>query len=41
MSDCHSVDETPVLRISLAGQKLPMIALAGQPNMGKSTLLIY
>lgn len=38
MSDCHTVDEAPVRRISVTGRKIPMIALAGQPNMGKSTL---
>jgi len=38
MSDCHTVDEAPVRRISVSGRKIPMIALAGQPNMGKSTL---
>jgi len=38
MSDCHTVADAPVKRISLSGRKIPMIALAGQPNMGKSTL---
>src|SRR5512138_2703890 len=39
MSDCcDPVAEAPVKRFSLTGRKIPMIALAGQPNMGKSTL---
>ena len=39
MSDCHeAATATPVSHISLSGRKIPMIALAGQPNMGKSTL---
>src|SRR5512133_228197 len=38
MSDCHTVVDTPIRRMSLSGRKIPMIALAGQPNMGKSTL---
>ncbi|PWH13226.1 MAG: ferrous iron transport protein B [Anaerolineae bacterium] len=35
MSECHEIAVVPVAQIS-AG--LPLIALAGQPNMGKSTL---
>src|SRR5512133_3409182 len=38
MSDCHTVVDTPIRRMSLSGRKIPMIALAGQPNMGKSTI---
>jgi ferrous iron transport protein B len=38
MSDCHTVETAPVARVSVSGRKIPMIALAGQPNMGKSTL---
>ena len=37
MSDCHStVTATP--RQFIAREKMPLIALAGQPNVGKSTL---
>jgi ferrous iron transport protein B len=38
MSECHPVVETPARRVDVSGRKTPMIALAGQPNMGKSTL---
>jgi len=38
MNDCHTVETAPVSRVSASGRKIPMIALAGQPNMGKSTL---
>jgi len=39
MSDCHSSSTAEVIRTQDAkGHKIPVIALAGQPNMGKSTL---
>ena len=39
MSDCHSSGMTETLRPTLSeATKIPIIALAGQPNMGKSTL---
>jgi ferrous iron transport protein B len=39
MSECHDpvVDVAPE-RVNASGQRIPLIALAGQPNMGKSTL---
>lgn len=36
MPDCH--DTTAPARSVLVGRRLPLIALAGQPNVGKSTL---
>lgn len=39
MSDCHSSGMTETLRPAISeATKIPIIALAGQPNMGKSTL---
>jgi ferrous iron transport protein B len=36
MSDCHQVPDAPI-ELTTAG-RMPLIALAGQPNLGKSTL---
>ena len=38
MGDCHSSSVTPSFDLLDLDRKNPMIALAGQPNMGKSTL---
>jgi ferrous iron transporter FeoB len=39
MNDCHSSGPSEVLLLEpVDGKKIPIIALAGQPNMGKSTL---
>ena len=39
MSDCHSSGMTETLRPAFSeATRIPIIALAGQPNMGKSTL---
>ena len=38
MSDCHSTNTVEAIDIHSTGAKSPVIALAGQPNMGKSTL---
>jgi len=38
MSDCHEVAVSSPPRSLSVGTQIPMIALAGQPNMGKSTL---
>jgi ferrous iron transporter FeoB len=39
MSDCHSSGPLEVMYFDqIDGRKIPTIALAGQPNMGKSTL---
>lgn len=39
MSDCHSSGPSEVMYVDqIDGKKIPTIALAGQPNMGKSTL---
>ena len=38
MSDCHEVSVATSLPALAVGMHAPMIALAGQPNMGKSTL---
>jgi ferrous iron transport protein B len=39
MSDCHSSGVSEVINLASTGEtKMPVIALAGQPNMGKSTL---
>ncbi|MHC1740809.1 MAG: ferrous iron transport protein B [Anaerolineaceae bacterium] len=39
MSDCHSSGASEVIvRNTSDGKKIPVFALAGQPNMGKSTL---
>jgi ferrous iron transport protein B len=38
MSDCHEVSVAVSLPAQALGTRAPMIALAGQPNMGKSTL---
>ncbi|MCX6053752.1 MAG: ferrous iron transport protein B [Chloroflexi bacterium] len=38
MSDCHKPSVTISPRPASVGTKTPLIALAGQPNMGKSTL---
>jgi ferrous iron transport protein B len=38
MSDCHSVSRTEESKHSSGSINYPVIALAGQPNMGKSTL---
>jgi ferrous iron transport protein B len=38
MSDCHTTAVSAEPVITLPGQRSPLIALAGQPNVGKSTL---
>ena len=38
MSDCHDTGAQTALKFNEAGVNYPIIALAGQPNMGKSTL---
>ncbi|MEW5872264.1 MAG: ferrous iron transport protein B [Chloroflexota bacterium] len=38
MSDCHSSLQTTPVIIRDSGEKTALVALAGQPNMGKSTL---
>jgi len=38
MSDCHSAPVKTTAQLVLRDVSLPLIALAGQPNMGKSTL---
>lgn len=38
MSDCHDTGNQPAFKPNEAGGNYPLIALAGQPNMGKSTL---
>lgn len=38
MSDCHTAVTQAAPPIIAAGVDIPLIALAGQPNMGKSTL---
>jgi ferrous iron transport protein B len=37
MSDCHTIDTVEPVKV-LDRSRVPLIALAGQPNMGKSTL---
>ncbi len=37
MSDCHTIDTVEPIKV-LDRTRVPLIALAGQPNMGKSTL---
>ncbi|MDP2994717.1 MAG: FeoB small GTPase domain-containing protein, partial [Anaerolineales bacterium] len=38
MSDCHDTPVQTDSRLSVKDVNAPLIALAGQPNMGKSTL---
>ncbi len=38
MSDCHDTGNQTAFKPNEAGGNYPLIALAGQPNMGKSTL---
>lgn len=38
MSTCHSTPTEKVLWHTVASERLPLLALAGQPNVGKSTI---
>ncbi|NPV76139.1 MAG: ferrous iron transport protein B [Anaerolineae bacterium] len=38
MNDCHETPNRNAVPLTAIGEEIPLIALAGQPNMGKSTI---